>query len=147
VLLAAAAGFTLRGCPIFERPVTLTSLSPDDRWRVVLVERPAWIDRNFTVRLEDIDTGSSRVVFRSPDEGGPVGSERVVWSADGSKFLLLGRYFVTDDAGQLPTGEQAYLLMDVRSGQIWCNSPQQSQFPNFDIKELHAIKWLGWSAD
>jgi hypothetical protein len=57
--------------------------------RVILVERPTFIARNFEVWLENIDSGRERTVFRSPDAGRPVGSERIVWSVDGSRFLLL----------------------------------------------------------
>ncbi|MGL4419953.1 MAG: hypothetical protein ACRCZF_04750 [Gemmataceae bacterium] len=147
VLLAAGAGFAARGCSIFERPVTVTSLSPDDAHRVAVVELPAFIDRNFEVRLEGIGSGQVRTVFRSPDEGRPVGSERVVWAADGSRFLLLGRHFFVTDAGKLPSGEQAYLMVDVRSGQLWCNASQQRAHAGFGPAELRAVRWLGWAPD
>jgi hypothetical protein len=128
LILAAAAGFALRGTPLFDRPVTLTSLSPDNALRVVLIERPGF-DRNFELRLEQTRGGHSRTVYRSPDEGRPAGSERIVWSADSTRFVLLGRHFFVTERGKLPTGEQAYLMMDVRSGQAWCNAAQQSGFP------------------
>jgi hypothetical protein len=144
LLVAAAAGFTLRGCPSFHRPVTVTSFSPDDALRVVVVERPGYIDRNFEVRLEDTATGQTRTVFQSPDEGRPIGSERVVWSADGSRFLLLGRHFFVTERGKLSTGEQAYLMMDVRTGQVWCNASQQSQHVGFGVEALRTVRWVGW---
>ncbi len=140
LFLAAAAGFALA----FERSVTVNSLSPDDALRVVLVEWSSYFDRNFEVRLEEVSTRRARVVFRSPDEGRPVGSERVVWSTDGSRFLLLGRHFFVTDRGRLSTGEQAYLMMDVRSGQVWCNASQQSRYPGFTVEELRAVRWQGW---
>jgi hypothetical protein len=142
--LAAAAGFALRGSPLFERPVTVTSLSPDDALRVILVERPGF-DRNFELRLTQVRTGEARTVFQSPDEGRPSGSERIVWSADGSRFLLLGRHFFVTERAKLAGGEQAYLMMDVRSGQQWCNASQQPRLPGFGVDELRAVKWLGWA--
>lgn len=147
MLLVAGAGFAVRGCSAFQRPVTVTSLSPDDAHRVAVVELPAFFDRNFEVRLEEVGSGQVRTVFRSPDEGRPVGSERVVWSADGARFLLLGRHFYITDAGKLPSGEQAYLFMDVRSGQVWCNASQQSLYAGFGAPELRAVRWLGWAPD
>jgi hypothetical protein len=36
-------------------------------------------------------------------------------------------------------------MMDVRSGQLWCNATQQSAHPGFGIAELRAIRWLGWA--
>lgn len=145
--LAAAAGFALRGCLDFSRPVTVSSLSPDDSLRVSVVERTGFlrIDRNFDVWLEKVTSGQSRIVFRSPDEGKPIGSERVVWSADGSRFLLLGRHFDITDRGKLSTGEQAYLMMDVQTGQLWCNASQQAHYPGFGVQDLRPVKWLEWA--
>lgn len=145
VVLGMASGFLLRGCLAPYGAVTLTSLSPDDTLRIRLIERGVFIDRNIQVRLEDIDSGRERVAFRSPDEGRPAGSERIIWSADGRRFLLLGRHFIVPDRSKLPGGEQAYLMMDVRSGQVWCNSQQQSRYPGFGLEELRAVAWLGWA--
>lgn len=144
LILAAAAGFALRGSLLFDRPVTLTSLSPDDALRVVLVEQPGF-DRNLELRLVQVRTGEARTVFQSPDEGRPPGSERIVWSADSTRFVLLGRHFYVTERGKLAGGEQAYLMMDVRSGQVWCNAAQQKNLPGFGVEELRAVKWLGWA--
>ena len=144
VAAAAAGGYALRGSAIFIRPVTLTSLSPDDALRVALIELPRF-DRNFELRLQDVRTGTTRTVCESPDEGRPVGSERIVWSTDSSRFLLLGRRFRVRPPGILSHGEQAYLMMDVRSGQLWCNATQQSAHPGFGIAELRVVRWLGWT--
>jgi len=115
--------------------------------RVTLRERRLDIDRNFDLLLEDVKTGRSRIIFRSPDEGRPVGSERIIWSVDGSRFLLLGRHFYAADATRLKTGEQPYLMMDVPSGKIWCNASQQSEFSAFTIDNLRMISWVGWTPD
>ena len=145
--VAASVGFALGGCLLVRPPVTLTSLSPDDRFRVTLVERSAVLDRNFDVRLDDRRDGTRRTVFRSPDEGFPPGSERVVWAADGSRFLLLGRHFHVTDAAGLPSGELAYLMADVHSGRVWCNATQQAEHPGFTVADLRAVRWLGWHPD
>jgi hypothetical protein len=100
LLLAASVGYAIRGCPLIDPPTTLTSLSPDDKFRVIILERRLGlldIDRNFHVRLEDVKTGRGKVIFRSPDEGRPVGSERIIWSLDSSRFVLLGRHFSVAD--------------------------------------------------
>lgn len=145
VLFASLIGFAVRGCSIFSWPVTVTSLSPDDQFRVTVVELPKWIDRNFEVRLEKFGSRQVRTLFSSPDEGGPIGSERLVWSVDGSCFLLLGRHFYISDKGKLAGGDQAYLMVDVLSGQVWCNARQQRHYPEFGIAELQAVRWLGWA--
>jgi hypothetical protein len=145
LLIAAFLGFGIRSCTLFNPQTTVTSLSPDDKWRVTLIERRLDIDRNFQLRLEKVGTEWTRTVFRSPDEGRPIGSERIVWSKDGSRFLLLGRHFYQTDADRLSSGEQPYLMMDVPSGRIWCNAHQQTEFPKFDSDHLGEIEWLEWT--
>ena len=145
LLLGAFLGFGVRSFWLIDPPTTVTSLSPDDKWRVILVERRLFIDRNFHVRLEEVETGQTRTIFQSPDEGRPIGSERFVWSQDASRFLLLGRHFYRCDSAALPSGEQAYLMMDLNSDQIWCNAGQQTQFPEFGTDEIAAINWIDWT--
>lgn len=125
--------------------VTLTSLSPDDALRVRLVELPNRIDRNFELRLEDLrkPDGGTRTVFRSPDEGRPEGSERIVWSKDGSRFLLLGRHFYVHGNARLPSGESLYLMYEVPSGRVWCNAQQVSGVPSFSLQDVSTISWFG----
>jgi len=147
VILSAGAvlGFGLRSCSLIYPQTTVTSLSPDDQWRVALVERRHDIDRNFDLRLEAVETGRTRIIFRSPDEGRPISSERFVWSQDGTRFLLLGRHFYQCDSAKSPSGEQAYLMMDLSTDEIWCNAGQQSRFPKFGPEEIRAINWIDWT--
>jgi hypothetical protein len=147
VLIAFSTGFGIRGSLLFNQPNTLVSLSPDDQWRVALVERNQFIDRNFDLLLEYVNASRSRTVSRLPDEGRPIGSERIIWSADNSRFLLLGRHFYQADAARMKNGEQPYLMMDIPSGRIWCNASQQSEFPAFTIDDLKLISWVGWNPD
>jgi hypothetical protein len=147
LLLAGVIGFGLRGCGLFFPPTTLNSLSPDDTHRVTLVERRLDIDRNFELRLENLTTGRTKTVFRSPDEGRPVGSERIVWSADSSRFVVLGHHFYIADSGKLASGELAYLMMELNTGKIWCNSEQQAEFPRFGLDDLTSISWDGWTPE
>jgi hypothetical protein len=147
LLLASSAGYGIRGCTLFNPSVTLTCLSPDDKIRVTLVERRLDIDRNFHLRLEDVKTGNVKVIFRSPDEGRPVGSERIIWSVDSTRFVLLGRHFYQADAERLSTGEQPYLMIDVFSGRTWCNAHQQSDYAGFSVDDLKRVSWFGWTPD
>ena len=89
----------------FGEQVTVASLAPDEATRVWVVELPRFIDRNFAVRVEDLETGNLTTIFASPDEGRPVGSERIVWAADSSRFVLVGRYFYVHPEASLPSGE------------------------------------------
>lgn len=127
----------------FGEQTTLVSLSPDEATRVWIVERTHWIDRNFEVRVEDMKTQKMTTVFTSPDEGRPIGSERIVWSADSLRFLLLGRHFYASPESRLPTGESLYLLHDQKSGKVWCNASQQKTLPPFSQKDLSTTKWNG----
>jgi hypothetical protein len=121
--------------------VSLRSTSPDGKYQVYLVEFTVFIDRNFKVRLTELATRKTRTLFSSPDEGRPVGTERVVWSKDARRFVLLGRQFFTKEEAHLPTGEQLYLMYDLSTGELWCNARQQSQYPAFGAKELAEVEW------
>jgi len=125
------------------KQATTTLLSPDDKIRVSVIEAssPGSIDRNFQIRLEVLDSGATSVVFTSPDEGLPVGSERFIWSKDGTAFLLVGRHFALRDSITLATGEEAYFLYNLSSNRAWCNSRQQSAFPHFTRDMLHGIQF------
>lgn len=120
----------------FRERVTVTSLSPDERTRAWVVELPRFIDRNFDVRVEDLATGKLHTVFTSPDEGRPVGSERIVWAADSSQFLLLGRHFYVLPKGRSTNGESLYLLYDLRTDELWSNAAQQTKYPAFRKEDL-----------
>jgi hypothetical protein len=105
----------------FGERTTTTRLSPDETLRASLSEPPG-LDRNFMVRIENLVTGASRTIFRSPDEGGPSGTERLIWSKDGTKLLLVGRHFFVKDDLFLDNGDQLYFLYDVPTGRGWWNS-------------------------
>ena len=121
--------------------VTLTSLSPDNRVTVSLVEKHRLIDRNFDLRIAGVHPNGVRTVFSSPDEGVPVGSERIVWSEDGKHFLLVGRHFFARPEADLNNGEQLYLLYDLESGRVRCNATQQVGLGTFSIDDVRAIRW------
>jgi hypothetical protein len=128
----------------FGERVTLISLAPGDVNRVWLVEVPSFIDRNFTLRIENLEERRIVTIFRSPDEGKPIGSERIIWATDGSRFVLLGRHFYVNQQATLASGERLYLMYDVRSGELWCNSSQQSTYPSFSRKDLSSSEWQGY---
>jgi hypothetical protein len=121
---------------VLREQVTTTRLSPDELLRAVLVEYPypGFIDRNFQVRIEEVK-GASRTIFRSPDEGRPTGSERFLWSRDGSRLVLLGKHFYVTEGVRLQNGEFLYLLYDFPTGRLWCNA-DQSRAPRFGESEL-----------
>jgi hypothetical protein len=122
--------------------VSLQSQSPGGSHRVILRELPGFIDRNFSLVIENLRTGQTKEVFRSPDEGLP-GSERVVWAEDSTRFLLLGTNFYTLSHARLPSGEQLYLVYDVGSGSLRCNASQQDKYESFTTNDITETKWLG----
>lgn len=126
--------------------VTTTRLSPGEKWRAILVELRGFmqIDRNFRIRLEDRrNPGSSgipcKIIFSSPDEGGPPGTERFLWSRDGEHLLLVGKHFLTVDNTCLTTGESLYFLYDVSRGEARCNAAQQSTLKPFSVSDIAGI--------
>jgi hypothetical protein len=131
----------------FGERVTVISLSPDETTRVWVVELPRFIDRNFAVRVEDLQAGNLKTIFTSPDEGRPIGSERIVWATDSSRFLLLGRHFYVRPEGKLASGESLYLLYDLRTGDLWSNAAQQTKYPAFMQEDLTGTPDAFWLSD
>ena len=133
------------------RTTTTTRLSPDETILARLLETsPAWgLDRNFQVRLESLVDGTSKTIFHSPDEGRPPGTERLVWSKDGTMLLLVGRHFFVKEDLFLDTGDQLYFLYQVPSGKAWLNSAEASDLPPLKagtiegIEFTEAITWKG----
>ncbi len=123
--------------------VSLTSSSPDGAFRVELVEYTGRFDRNFYLRLQRVADRATTNIFDSPDEGRPVGTERIIWSRDSSRFLLLGKHFFVEAMAQLTNGEALYLLYDVRSGLLRCNATQRHGCTNIPPTELKGIEWTG----
>ncbi len=117
--------------------VTTSSVSPDGRYRVSLIETSPdlSVDRNFALTLTDLKTGAVSRIFESPDEGRPPGTERFVWSAGGDAFALFGRHFVADKEFVLASGECFYLLYHVPTAKLWCNA-SQSHENRMPISEL-----------
>jgi hypothetical protein len=111
LLVGFAAGQLSARFEAWQHQVALVSLSPDDQWQVRLIDHIPWVDRNFVMELVDLSDHSASTLFRSPDEDYPIGSERVVWSPDSSRFVLIGRHFADcPETARLPTGEIAYIL-------------------------------------
>jgi len=146
LFLGFAAGQLTARFEAWQHQVALVSLSPDDRWQVRLVDHIPWVDRNFVIELLDLSDHSASRLFRSPDEDSPIGSERIVWSPDSSKFVLIGRHFADcPESARLPTGEIAYILYDLKSRALRCNSRSQT-LPPFQVEELDWLPGAGGPA-
>ena len=128
------------------RTVTVNSASPDGKWRALLIEfddRSFEIDRNFEVLLEDaaVSPPQRRVLFSSPDEGRPIGTERVIWSKDSKHLVLIGKQFFVKSRSEAVAGDLLYLLVDVQPEKSRCNSHQQIKYAPFTVADLAAIEW------
>lgn len=118
----------------------LVSVSPDETKTVSLFELDRF-DQNFELQLK---TTTTETIFKSPDEGRPVGTEKIVWSDSSRYFLLIGKHFhLSSDwvNAKLPSGEMLYLLYDTQTRELWCNA-EQHQGPRFSLADLLAKdKW------
>lgn len=149
ILLAGIClGYLLQtvGCSLKHWSVTAARLSPDETKSVVVEDVVLLffqLDRNFRVLLQDAGQadGASKVVFESPDEGRPVGTERIVWSRDSSKFLLIGRHFLVHEECKLSSGEIVYFMMDLRTGKTWCNARQGADISRLERDHVMSIDW------
>ncbi len=141
ILLCAVTIAWVAGCT--REKITLTSHSPDGACRVEWVEYQGRLDRNFYLRLSRAGGGGPTTIFNSPDEGKPIGTERIVWSRDSSRFVLLGRHFFVGEHARRTNGEVLYLLYDLRSGNLRCNAKQQTQYPAFSADDLNGTEWNG----
>ncbi len=110
--------------------VSHRSKSPDGRYEVVIYEKVIFIDRNFDLRLIDHTEQTKRVIFSSPDEGRPIGTEQIEWSTDGTYFLLTGEefYLQEEDEILMEDKRQAYILFHLPSDQLWCASSAISYY-------------------
>ncbi len=115
---------------------TLVSDSPDGSHRIIVREGMRFIDRNFRVILVDRRTGTERVVFTSDDQSPTITQERFVWSEDSSKAALVGdRYFVVPEA-KLENGEIVFLMYDVESNTLWCNTDHDRGFQRVSAERV-----------
>ncbi len=135
--------------------ITASSVSPDGKTRVLLIEKDdGRMDRNFVVILEECSATTPKrfllvkiryinsLLFSSPDEGRPPGTERFVWSKDGQFILLVGKEFFTTGE-RLQSGELLYLLYDTKSGILRCNARQQGKYSPFTRRDVDSILWDG----
>jgi hypothetical protein len=138
ILIGSALGVV--GTKFLGWRTTLTRLSPDETLRVSLVERefPS-IDRNFQVRLEDLVKGESTILLRSPDEGIPSGSERLIWSKDGKWLLLVGRHFFVKEDLFLDNGDQLFFLYHLPTKRGWINSADSIAWPPLKAPSIDGI--------
>ena len=123
--------------------VSSSMLSHDGKCLAEVVE--LWVperDRRFEVRIsrKDLDSSQPLAIYQSPDEGRP--DERLLWSSDNRHVLLVGKYLAAGPEFVTDTGETIYLLYNVQTGEIRCNSSQlQPRLNGFDFDDLARIEF------
>jgi len=119
---------------------TLVSDSPDGVCQLIVRERARHIDRNFKIFLVDRKTGAERLIFTSNDQSPTITRERFVWDEGSSKVGLTGdRYYATPES-KLGNGEIIFLVYDVASGRLWCNSDETDRgYERISAKEATDI--------
>jgi hypothetical protein len=128
------------------RATTVSRLSPDESILVRLVEvsiTPS-VDRRFRLLLQSDQWGTgTRSIFLSPEDasGRPPGTERLIWSKDGTKLLLVGRHFFVKEDLFLDNGDQLFFLYDVSKGQGWCNSEAPVGFPSLEPEMVDGVEF------
>jgi hypothetical protein len=147
-MCVASLPFVLVACDRRQQPatvvITVNTVSSDGRYRVQLCEVPADSaspDRNFRLVLESLAdaTVQPTEIFRSPDEGAPPGTERIIWSADNNYFLLVGKRFYVDPEYRIPAGEVIYFAYHLPSGRRWCNASQRVDLARVSPEELERM--------
>ena len=109
---------------VFSDRTIINRISPDDNSRIKLIEKlPIDEDRHFYLELKRIHS-KPKIIYRSRNEDYPGGSERIIWSSDSSRFILVGRHFDIWAHGKkvsIPTGEFIYLMYEIESDRLLCN--------------------------
>ena len=143
LLLASAALGALASWFAAGGSTTVTRLSPDEtiRARVDETSPSRSVDRHLAVRLESLRDGKVATLLRSPDEGGPPGTERLVWSKDGAWLLLVGRHFYVQEDLFLDSGDQLYFLHHLPTGRSWLNSSEPEIFPPLKAEMVRPIEF------
>jgi hypothetical protein len=101
------------------------------------------MDRNFEVVLEETKHSPPlrRVIFSSPDEGLPIGTEQFIWSRDSQHLLLIGQKFYYASGTPKVGDDRLYLLLDLQPERLRCNASQQTKHLPFVIEDVVGIEW------
>ncbi len=134
---------------------TVARLSPNEAWIAELGEPQIWFnpDRYVTIRLKRLydenhrplsehrPGGNWKFLYQSMDEGRPEGTERLIWSKDGTKLLVVGRHFFVKKDLFLDNGDQLYFLHDVPSGKGWSNADKSEGFPQLTAAMIEGVEF------
>jgi hypothetical protein len=100
--------------------------SPNGRYRIAVYEMHAGIDRNFDVTLLNRQNGEKQTIYVSNDQPPSIQRERLVWSRDSTKVVLLGDRYWVDSGSELPSGEIVFLMYDLPTQQLYCNADYEN---------------------
>jgi hypothetical protein len=126
------------GCEKRPAGVSLGSVSKNGTHRITIIEVRSE-PRYFEVRLERLSDGFKTNIFRSAAEASGFGTERIVWSDDHSQFVITSRNLTVNNPSVIPL-EKMYLLYDVPTGKVSCNS-MDGKYPAFTERDIRF--WRG----
>ena len=123
---------------------TVLRLSPDERTRASLVEVGDGTggEREVSFRLERTsDRGEAFRLDLPGVAGGVAGTERLIWSRDGTRVVLVGRHFFGHADLMLAGGDELFLLHDVTSGRTWINSAADLRLPPLTADQISGVEF------
>lgn len=126
------------GCEKPPAGASLSSVSENGAHRVTIVEK-RHSPRRFEIWLERVKDGYKTNIYRSPHETPGFGTERIVWRDDHSQFVVIGRNLFVNNPPIVPM-ETLYLLYDLPTGKLWCNSIEGNHRP---FSETNIQAWRG----
>lgn len=105
----------------FAYTIDHTFLSPTGHWRAKLIDYKQ-ADHKIEIKLEDTTHRQPAKVIYAVHNLPSFANERILWSKDETKLLVVGRGCSTpSDCSRLKTGEELYLLYDIPNGTTRCN--------------------------
>ena len=122
---------------------TITRLSPDEKARASLAGTawPSQPYRMVQIQLEAPLGSDPRTLFTSGEQGLPAGTERLIWSRDGTWLLVVGRHFFVHADLFLDNGDQLFFLHHLPSGRSWSNETGEKNIPLLTAEQVRGVEW------
>ena len=122
---------------------TITRLTPDEKARALLAgtDWPSQPYRIVVIRLEAPLGQEPRTLYKSREQGLPAGTERLIWSRDGTWLLVVGRHFFVNEDLFLENGDQLFFLHHQPTGRSWSNETGEKDVPPLTPEQIQGIEF------
>jgi hypothetical protein len=146
--VAGLVGFLLgRWSPTFfgqgEFRTTITRLSPDETALAELAGT-AWPSQPYRIVVIQLQAplgNDPRTLYTSREQGLPAGTERLIWSRDGTMLLVVGRHFFVKEDLFLDNGDQLFFLHHLPSGRSWSNETGEDKVPPLTAEQVKGVEF------